>query len=77
MEEGNGIIVPIVIGALIAVVVLGVVVFFFLKRKTQSNKYSFSTSRCWGGLAERVWTPREGESLTAHLHVLSDQTETR
>ena len=44
LEGGNGVIVPITIGALIAVVVLVVVVFFFLKRKAQSNKYNCDRS---------------------------------
>jgi len=39
LEEGNGIIVPIVIGALIAVVVLVVLIFFIVRRKKSQNKY--------------------------------------
>ena len=40
LEEGNGIIVPIVIGALIAVVVVIVLSFFIFKRKKSQNKYN-------------------------------------
>jgi len=39
LEEGNGIIVPIVIGALIAIVVLVVLIFFIVRRKKSQNKY--------------------------------------
>jgi len=39
-DDGNGIIVPIVIGAMIAVVVLVVLIFFIVKRKKSQNKYN-------------------------------------
>ena len=43
--DGNGIIVPIVIGALIAVVVLIVLIFFIVRRKKKSqNKYDCDAS---------------------------------
>ena len=42
--DGNGIIVPIVIGALIAVVVLIVLIFFIVRRKKTPNKYDSDAS---------------------------------
>ena len=40
IKEGDGIIVPIVIGSLVALVVLVVVIFFIVRRKKRSqNKY--------------------------------------
>jgi len=42
--DGNGIIVPIVIGALIAVVVLIVLIFFIVRRKKTQNKYDCDVS---------------------------------
>ena len=42
--DGNGIIVPIVIGALIAVVVLFVLIFFIVRRKKTPNKYDCDAS---------------------------------
>ena len=38
-EDPNGLLVPIVIGILLAVVVLLVVIFFIVKRKRSQNKY--------------------------------------
>ena len=40
LEQGNGVIVPIVIGALIAIVVLVVLIFFIVRRKKSQNKYN-------------------------------------
>merc|ERR1719452_109162 len=45
LENGNGIIVPIVIGSLLALVVLVVVIFFCFRRKSQSNKYNCDNSQ--------------------------------
>jgi len=39
VEEGNSILVPIVIGVLVAVVVLVIVIFFIVKRKRSQDKY--------------------------------------
>ena len=39
LEEGNSILVPIVIGVLVAVVVLVIVIFFIVKRKKAQDKY--------------------------------------
>ena len=44
LENGNGIIVPIVIGALITTIILIVVIFFFVRRKNNSNKYNCDTN---------------------------------
>lgn len=39
VEDGNSILVPIVIGVLVAVVVLVILIFFIVKRKKSQNKY--------------------------------------
>jgi len=39
VEDGNSILVPIVIGVLVAVVVLLIVIFFIVKRKRSQDKY--------------------------------------